>query len=1036
VAKISQPISTLAAPGPVSMISATDLTRRPSRLPDYAAENRALVALAQEMAIAPSDILQKLAETALTLCRAHSAGFSLLEDRDQKKYFRWHAVVGKWAPHAGRGTPRDFAPCGTVLDRNAAMLCSHPERDFPSLGEVSPLLDEGLSIPLYVDGEAVGTIWVISHDESRRFDAEDLRVMTNLGNFAGTAYKTLLSPGTTIKAHQDTTRLNELSTRLTATSDLPSILYEILDGIIELQSADFGDVQLCDEATGTLNIVAHRGLDRTFLDYFATGGVNDSSAFGLVLRSGTRIIIEDVNADSYFEPHRGIAVSAGIRAVQAMPLFNRRSGKLLGMLSIYFRQPHRPSVDELRLSDVYARQAGDMIASRLAEDALRESEGAAVRNPESGTGGVGMFDREGRFVLRGGPLSSLWDDTIPSRESRTVKRWRGFDANGQPLSLSQYPSARALRGETVVPGLDFIHTGDDGRDTWFRCSVAPFRDEAGEIVGAVLILQDIDEEKRSEQRLRESEARLQAAVALAKLGGYAWNPQTNELQWDDRVRAMWDLPAGAPVDYEVWRAGVHPDDLVRVEAAIQQCADPRGPGVYDVEYRVIGRTDGVQRWIATRGQTIFKNDVPVSFYGVALDVTDRKRIEEALERRVEARTRELEETNRKLQEQIAQREIAEAEVQQLQRLDAIGQITTGVAHDFNNLLSVVLTNARLLSHNLREPGDQEGIELIRTAAESGVNLVKQLLAFSRTQRLEPQEVDLNSKIAGMNGLLSATLGGTVQLRTLFAPNLWPALVDSTQIELIVLNLVLNARDAMPSGGIVTLETRNATVDNPLEGPEGPAPGQYVGVLVSDTGTGIPDDVLPHVFEPFFTTKQPGKNSGLGLAQVVGFAKQSGGGIGIETRVGKGTLVTVFLPRSKGARVDHDLFSIASLGSGTEETATILVVDDDAAVLKTTVRLLDALGYSVVPALSGEEAIRLIDSQLEIDLILADYAMPAMNGVELAKMIETARPALPVILVTGYGNRDVIAGSSETQVLQKPYTEDELILRIRSALNER
>jgi PAS domain-containing protein len=150
-----------------------------------------------------------------------------------------------------------------------------------------------------------------------------------------------------------------------------------------------------------------------------------------------------------------------------------------------------------------------------------------------------MLDREGRFVLRGGPLSSLLYDTIPSRESRTVGRWRGFDANGEALSLSQYPSARALRGETVTPGLDFMHVGDDGRETWFRCSAAPFRDEAGEIVGAVLILQDIDEEKRSEQRLRESDARLQAAVGLVNLGGYAWDPQTKELQWDDRVRAMW-----------------------------------------------------------------------------------------------------------------------------------------------------------------------------------------------------------------------------------------------------------------------------------------------------------------------------------------------------------------------------------------------------------------------------------------------------------------------------------------------------------------
>src|SRR5258705_2991269 len=263
---------------------------------------------------------------------------------------------------------------------------------------------------------------------------------------------------------------------------------------------------------------------------------------------------------------------------------------------------------------------------------------------------------------------------------------------------------------------------------------------------------------------------------------------------------MWGLPAGAPVDYDLWRACVHPDDLARVEAAIRRCTDPRGDGVYDIEYRVIGKTDGVERWIATRGQTGFKNGMPVAFYGVALDVTDRKRIEKSLERRVEARTGELEEANRQLRSQIEQREFAEAEVQQQQRLDAIGQITSGVAHDFNNLLSVVLTNARLLSHNLREPGDQEGIELIRAAAERGVNLTRQMLAFSRKQRLEPQEVDLNSKIVWMNDLLIATLGGTAQLQTALAADLWPALVDLTQIELVILNLALNARDAMPSGG--------------------------------------------------------------------------------------------------------------------------------------------------------------------------------------------------------------------------------------------
>src|SRR5258707_11071227 len=289
----------------------------------------------------------------------------------------------------------------------------------------------------------------------------------------------------------------------------------------------------------------------------------------------------------------------------------------------------------------------------------------------------------------------------------------------------------------------------------FTSYFTPIRDETGAVVANLATafettnaVKEKAERDQAERALRESEARLKAAVDLVKLGRYSWNPQTNELEWDEKYRAMWGLPADATVDYDTWRTAVHPDDLGAVEAAIQRCTDPQGDGVYDVEYRMLGN-DGRERWIATRGQTHFENDKPVWFYGVAIDVTDRKRIEKTLERRVEARTRELEEANSRLRSQIAQREMAEAAVQQLQRLDAIGQITTGVAHDFNNLLSVVLTNTRLLSHNLREPGDQEGLELIRYASKRGANLTKQLLAFSRKQRLEAQVVDVNSKVAGM-----------------------------------------------------------------------------------------------------------------------------------------------------------------------------------------------------------------------------------------------------------------------------------------------
>src|SRR3981081_2904962 len=597
---------------------------------------------------------------------------------------------------------------------------------------------------------------------------------------------------------------------------------------------------------------------------------------------------------------------------------------------------------------------------------------------------------------------------------------------------------RVFTGETVTledhPWTLLRNGGPE--EAFFTSYFTPIRDETGAVVANLATAFETTnavERDQAERALRESEARLKAAVDLVKLGRYSWNPQTNELEWDEKCRAMWGLPAGANVDYDTWRTAVHPHDLGAVEAAIQRCTDPQGDGIYDVEYRVLGN-DGRERWIATRGQTHFKNDKPVWFYGVAIDVTDRKRIEKTLERRVEARTRELEEANNALRSQIAQREMAEAAVQQLQRLDAIGQITTGVAHDFNNLLSVVLTNARLLSRTVQGPHDQEGIELIRTAVDRGAKLIAQLLAFSRQQRLEPLEVDLNSKLVGMSNLLSVTLGGTVKLKTKFSPDLWPALVDPNQIEMIVLNLAINARDAMQPGGTLTLETFNTVIESESFRPEEPSPGDYVGLAVKDTGTGIPDHVMPHVFEPFFTTKEPGKGSGLGLAQVFGVAKQSGGGVRIETRLGQGTAVKIFLPRAGVDVADHEAgFVDASKRPQTMKRLRVLVVDDDKAVLKSTVRMLDCLGYQTASAESGTEALRVLASNQEIDLVLADFAMPEMSGGELAKVICAMRPTLPVILITGYSDVDVLKEFNDLRIILKPFTEDDLVNTISAAL---
>jgi CheY-like chemotaxis protein len=324
--------------------------------------------------------------------------------------------------------------------------------------------------------------------------------------------------------------------------------------------------------------------------------------------------------------------------------------------------------------------------------------------------------------------------------------------------------------------------------------------------------------------------------------------------------------------------------------------------------------------------------------------------------------------------------------------------------------------------------------LIRNAAERGAKLIAQLLAFSRQQQLEPHEIDLNSKLVGMGDLLRVTLGGTLQLKTTFAPDLWPALVDPNQIEMIVLNLAINARDAMQPGGTLTLETFNTIIESASSRLEEPLPGDYVALAVKDTGIGIPDEALPHVFEPFFTTKEPGKGSGLGLAQVFGFAKQSGGGVRIETGLGQGTAVTIFLPRA-AVDVSDDQAHVVDVSNRPQisKRLRVLVVDDDKAVVKSTVRMLDFLGHATASAGSATEALRLLARNQAIDLVLADFAMPEMSGRDLAKAIRATRPTLPVVLMTGYRNLDLLEELNDLRIILKPFTEDDLVNAIGAAL---
>ena len=408
-----------------------------------------------------------------------------------------------------------------------------------------------------------------------------------------------------------------------------------------------------------------------------------------------------------------------------------------------------------------------------------------------------------------------------------------------------------------------------------------------------------------------------------------------------------------------------------------------------------------------------------------------------LEDRVRERTQQLSQANNRLTAEIAERERAESFLLQSRKMEAIGQLTGGVAHDFNNLLTVIIGNVGMLEKSAVAKSDStlaRRLSHMRIAAERGAKLTSQLLAFSRKQRLEPKALDLNQSVTNMRELLQSSVGATLRIETKLDAELWRADVDPTQIELVLLNLAINARDAMQTGGSLLVETRNITCGSP-ERQEHPPAGDFVMVAVTDNGTGMTEEILARAFEPFFTTKAVGKGSGLGLSQVLGFAKQSGGGVRIDTRPGAGTSVKVYLPRSSETAADEQNVQSVEWNMP-QQQAKILLVDDDPGVRDVTACMLRDLGYSVLEAGSGPAALEMLKSEPTIELALVDYAMPEMNGAEVAKHARVLRPLLPIVFITGYADASALAGIGEERIIRKPFANGDISNKLRAALVKR
>ncbi len=420
-----------------------------------------------------------------------------------------------------------------------------------------------------------------------------------------------------------------------------------------------------------------------------------------------------------------------------------------------------------------------------------------------------------------------------------------------------------------------------------------------------------------------------------------------------------------------------------------------------------------------------------------------QRANEQLEQRVrelhesESQVRELNETlERRVEERTRERDRVEEALRQSQKMDALGQLTGGIAHDFNNLLTGIIGSLDIVR---RRMGDGRAVDIARfmdaasASAQRAAALTQRLLAFARRQSLDTKPSDVNALVLGMEELLHRTLGEQVSLRTELADGLWPALADDNQLENAILNLAINARDAMPDGGQLTIETANTRLDAAFAGTDDVAEGEYVMIAVSDTGSGMPPDVVAKAFDPFFTTKPIGEGTGLGLSMIYGFVKQSAGHVRIYSEVGRGTTIKIFLRRAEAVRPAADETAPeVPLGQG----ETVLVVEDDEAVRLIITNVLEELGYRHLEAPDGMKALPILQSGERIDLLVTDVGLPKMNGRQLAEVGRAARPGLKVLFVTGYAEKAAVRhGFLEPgmEMLMKPFTLDALAAKVREML---
>lgn len=604
---------------------------------------------------------------------------------------------------------------------------------------------------------------------------------------------------------------------------------------------------------------------------------------------------------------------------------------------------------------------------------------------------------------------------------------------------------RALAGELIVT--DTVIQRPDGQDRTAEVRYIPRRNGEGVVEGIYILIIDIDDRKQGEHALRRSNDRFRAAMHAVH--GVLWtnSPDGRMLGEQPGWQALTGQTQQNYQDYG-WADAVHPEDRAGSIASWREAVAAKSTYIWEHRVR---RHDGQYRTCMIRAIPILDADGEIEeWVGVHTDITEQRAAETSLQehaanlerqvrhrQRAEEQLRQLNETlEARVETEMAERRHAERALQQAQKMEAIGQLTGGVAHDFNNLLQVIQGNLQLLVKDVAGNARAERRVTNALAGVSrGAKLASQLLAFGRRQALEPRVINIGRFINGMDDLLRRSLGEAIEIEVITSGGLWNTYADPTQVENALLNLAINARDAMNGSGKLTIEVGNASLDQDYARTHSEVvAGQYVLLAVTDTGSGIPAEVLEKVFEPFFSTKPEGKGTGLGLSMVYGFVKQSGGHVKIYSEVGQGTTVKIYLPRSVA---DEDREVVIQNGPVVGGSETILVVEDDEEVRSTVVETLTDLGYRVLTAKDAQAGLNVVESGMPIDVIFTDVVMPGpMKSREMARRAKERLPQLVVLFTSGYTENSIVHGGildAGVELLSKPYTREALARRLRHVI---